>query len=98
MNEIREYDFDSIAADYASGGSQGNTFNLSQINGMGIIYIDLSNSLLLEIEIVVSWLNQFNRVIGEDQDLDGVLDAGEDLNNNGKLDSVVEMVSLVAKK
>ena len=98
MEEIRSYDYGSIAADYASGGSQGNTFSLSQLTGTGVIYIDSSNADLLEVEIVVSWQNKYGRIIGEDIDLDGALDSGEDVDGNNKLSSIATLVSLIAAR
>lgn len=98
LEEIRNHSFDLIATDYASGGTPGNTFNLSLINGVGRIYIDSSNSELLTLEVVVSWANKHNRIVGEDQDLDGVLDPGEDIDGNGKLDSGVEIISMVTRR
>jgi hypothetical protein len=37
-------------------------------------------------------------VYGEDKDLDGVLDAGEDLNGNGKLDAPVQIVDRIFQR
>ena len=98
LEEIRNHDYDLVATDYGSGGTPGNTFNLSLIDGMGVIYIDSSNAELLVLEVVVSWNNKYNRVVGEDQDLDGVLDAGEDTNSNGKLDSSVELITYLTRR
>ena len=109
MEEIRNHTFSSIITDYSSGGTPGNTFALSEITGKGVITIDATddagnteddgvNSNLLQVEIVVSFKTSNSRIVGEDQDLDGVLDAGEDLNGNGKLDSPVTIVSRVAKR
>lgn len=98
LEEIRNHTYSTIAADYASGGTPGNTFNLSLINGKGVIYIDSSNSELLTVEIVVSWQNKYNRIIGEDVNLDGALNAGEDLNSNGKIDSSIELISYVTRR
>lgn len=91
LEEIRNYTYDDIAADYASGGTIGNTFNLSQITGKGVITIDSSTASLLKIDIAVSFRGKDGRIIGEDLDLDGVIDAGEDVNGNGVLDSPVEL-------
>lgn len=46
---------------------------------------------------IVSSLKSRGRIIGEDQDLDGVLDFGEDANGNGRLDSPIELVTLIAQ-
>ena len=98
MEEIRNYDYNLITTDYASGGTPGNTFDLSQPTGKGVIYVDASNSDLLKIKIVVSWSNKKNRIIGEDINLNGSLDAGEDLDGNGQLDSLASIQSLFAKR
>ncbi len=97
MEEIRNHDFNLITTDFVSGGTPGDKFSLSQINGMGVITIDDSNTKLLKIKIVVCWENQNGRMIGEDTDLDGVLDAGEDANSNSEIDSIVTIESYVAR-
>jgi len=98
LEEIRGHDFDSITTDYGSGGTPGNTFSLALINGMGVIYITTINSDLLLVEIVVSWREKNNRIMGEDTNLNGVLNSGEDANSNGKLDSSATIVTLIAKR
>ncbi len=98
MEEIRNSTYTTITANYASGGSPGNTFTMTQGNGRGIIYIDSTNANLLQIDIVVSFSLPSGRVIGEDLDLDGNLDAGEDTNGNGRLDSPATIVSLLAQR
>ena len=99
LEEMRSDTFSQITTDYSSGGTPGNTFNLTQGNGKGVIYIDSSNSTLLTITIVVSWQNnQDRRIIGEDLNLNGVLDAGEDTDGNGKLSSPVTLVGLIASR
>ena len=100
MEEIRSHDFDVIAADYVYGGAL-NPFDLNQLTGKGVIYINDSTADLLRIEIVISWRDKYNRMIGEDLDLDGILDAGplaEDRDGNGKLSSIATIVSLVAAR
>lgn len=98
IEEIRNYTFDNITADFGVGGTPGNTFNLSQLTGKGVIYIDSTNTELLVIEIVVSWKDKYNRIIGEDTNLNGVLDAGEDLNSNGKIDSIITVMSMITRR
>lgn len=99
LEEIRNYSsFSSIVTDYGQGGNPGNIFSLNQLNATGVIYINSSNTDLLEIEIVTSLRTVDDRVIGEDQDLDGILDGGEDVNGNGKFDSPVSLVSVFAKR
>jgi len=98
IEEIRTVTYDSIATNYASGGTPGNIFDTTLITGKGVVTIDSSNAELLEIEVVVCWRDKYNRIIGEDTDLDGVLDPGEDANNNGVIDSPVELVTYFTRR
>ncbi|HBR15127.1 MAG TPA: hypothetical protein DD723_06255 [Candidatus Omnitrophica bacterium] len=98
LDEIRDHSFSQVPTDYALGGTPGNTFNLSQLTGKGVIYINAANPNLLEIDVVVHWRSGDNRMIGEDSDLDGILDSGEDINGNGRLDSIARLVTLVAER
>lgn len=101
MEEIRGHDYSLITTDYASGGTPGNTFNVSIGTGMGkgVIYLDSSNADLLQITVVVCWKNNRDeRIVGEDLDLDGTLDAGEDTSGDGQFTSPVKIISLIAEK
>lgn len=98
IEEIRNHDFDLIMTDYVSGGTPGDIFSLSEVTGTGKIYISNANPDLLEMEVVISWQEKDDRVIGEDQDLDGVLDAGEDINGNGQLDSTARIITYLARR
>ena len=98
LEEIRNSDYSVITTNYASGGTPGNTFTLSQGQGRGVIYIDSSNSSLLKVTVVICWRNKDGRVIGEDTDLDGVLDAGEDLDGDGQISSKARFIMRVAKR
>jgi type II secretory pathway pseudopilin PulG len=48
---------------------------------------------ILRVVISVCWRQKSGRVIGEDKDLDGVLDIGEDKNGNSIIDSPAQVVS-----
>ena len=98
LEEMRNHPFNSIVTDYSSGGTPGNTFSTTQLDGMGVIYIDSSNPELLVVEIMVSWKNDNNRIVGEDIDLDGEIDSGEDIDNDSKLDSLVTIASMISKR
>jgi prepilin-type N-terminal cleavage/methylation domain-containing protein len=91
MEEIRNHTYSLVAADYASGGTPGNTFNLSQVAGKGRITIDSSTASLLKIDLVACFRDKSGHVIGEDKNLNGALDAGEDANSNGVIDSPVKI-------
>ena len=51
---------------------------------------------LTEVRVMASYLSR-NRTIGEDRNFNGVLDAGEDANNNTRMDSPIEVVTLFSK-
>lgn len=53
---------------------------------------------LYKIIITVCWRQKGGRIFGEDSDLDGVIDSGEDTNENNILDSPVQLVTLLAKR
>ncbi|MFC1806854.1 type II secretion system protein J [Candidatus Omnitrophota bacterium] len=53
---------------------------------------------LKEVRLVLSYREKERRVRGEDQNLNGVLDGGEDLNGDGRLSSPVEIVTYVARR
>jgi type II secretory pathway pseudopilin PulG len=61
------------------------------------VYVDDTDPEFLLITISVCW-RQGNKVIGEDANLNGALDAGEDINGNSIIDSTVELVTQVANR
>lgn len=95
LEDIRNHAFGSITTDYASGGVPGSIFNLSQVTGTGVIVIDSTDSNLLKIDVVVSFRDKSNRTIGEDKNLNGILDAGEDADVNGLLDSPIKLSTYI---
>lgn len=92
LEEIRNHDYDSIVSDY-----DGSTFDPPGLNGKGKVYVG-GSAELLEIEIVVCWQDKYNRIIGEDKDLDGVLDVGEDIDGNSKISSPVTVVTGLTRR
>jgi len=67
-------------------------------SNMVVVYVDVTNPELLEVTISVCW-EQGNRIIGEDTNLNGVLDAGEDKSPyNQIIDSPVELVTRIANR
>ncbi len=105
MEEIRISDFSTIITTY-----DNKTFTLPQLDanrkgGNGYIYVTtIAANELLEVEIVITWWEKverraiFDRIIGEDVNRNGVLDAGEDVDSNGKMSSMVTLVSLIADR
>jgi prepilin-type N-terminal cleavage/methylation domain-containing protein len=95
LEEILNHSFSTIVTDYASGGTPGNTFSLSQVTGAGRVAITTVSASLLQADIVVSFQYKGGRIYGEDLDLDGTLDAGEDANGNGVLDSGIKFSTYI---
>lgn len=93
MDTIKNTAFDQVKATYNNV-----TFNIGGLNGKGISYVDDTNPKLLKITIPISWKQKNGRLFGEDADLDGVLDAGEDKNANGLLSSPVEIVDYLFER
>ena len=63
MEEIRGHDFSTVAVDYASGGTPGNTFTLTSLTGTGTVMISQfgGSSSLLQTQINVNWQNKNGR-------------------------------------
>lgn len=98
ISEMKTLNNSEIVSNYSSGGTPGEMIQLSELNGYAQIDIDSSNMDLIDVKIYLHWKDRFGRLFGEDADLDGVLDIGEDLNGNGILDSVFKAGSLIAQK
>ncbi len=93
LEEMRSSNFNQLYDTY-----NGLHFIVNELaNSRGIVYVDDANPELLKVTVSVCWRSG-SRVIGEDANLNGVLDAGEDKNGNGKIDSVVELVTLIANR
>jgi prepilin-type N-terminal cleavage/methylation domain-containing protein len=95
IEEIRSAPFPQLVADY-----NGITFTVNDIpSSMGVVYVDdTTNAEFLDITVSVCW-RQGNRIIGEDTNLNGALDAGEDMIiANGIIDSTVQLKTQVANK
>ncbi len=91
LEEIRNLDYSSLS---------GGFFLLNNLVGSGVIYVDnFTNPDLLTITVVISWLSEKDgQAIGEDKNFNGVLDAGEDLNGNGRVDSPVSLTTFLARR
>lgn len=62
-------------------------------DGRGVSYIDTSDSDFYVITVSVSWRQSKGRVIGDDQNLNGALDSGEDADGNAILDSGIQLTT-----
>jgi hypothetical protein len=92
METIKSLPFDQIYDTY-----NGKTFPLRDLEGIGLVEVDNKNPMLLGITVKCFWKSK-KRVMGEDTNLDGVLDREEDKNENGKLDSPVTFFTNIAKR
>lgn len=93
MEEIRNSAFSRIVDDY-----NGLNFIVNDIpQSRGVVYVDDTNPELLNVTISVCW-RQGNRVMGEDTNLNGQLDSGEDKNGNNIIDSPVQLVTIIANR
>jgi prepilin-type N-terminal cleavage/methylation domain-containing protein len=52
---------------------------------------------LKQATVVICYRGRSNRVIGEDSNLNGVMDSGEDLDNNGRLSSLSEVTYFIGR-
>ncbi len=86
METIRTTPFANLIGTY-----QGVSFNVTGFTGKGMSYVTALNAKNVEIVVSVSWKQKNGRVYGEDKDLDGVLDVGEDKNADGRLNSPVDI-------
>ncbi|MFH1281435.1 MAG: hypothetical protein ABIH91_01780, partial [Candidatus Omnitrophota bacterium] len=92
IEEIRNTPFPEIVTNYNL--LKFSVDGIPPINGVasssGIVYVDDTDPEFLLVTISVCW-RQGNRIIGEDINLNGELDVGEDTSGNGIIDSTVEL-------
>ncbi|MFA5060370.1 MAG: type II secretion system protein [Candidatus Omnitrophota bacterium] len=90
IETIKNTNFDQVKTAY-----NNTSYAAANLVGIGVSYIDDSNPRLLFIVSTFCWRQPNGRVIGEDRNLNAQLDAGEDLNGNGRLDSLVTTVDYI---
>ena len=73
------------------------TFTITGLDGIGVVNVDNSDPQLITVRLSFSWQEKNGRLIGEDLNLNGVLNAGEDSNGNGRLDSPVMISTLISE-
>ena len=96
LEEIRNSNFSTLYATYNNASFDPAGFTVGQAKGN--VSINNSNPNLLQVFVSVSWRTRSNRVIGEDTNLNGVFEAGEDSNPNGRLDSPAAIATLMSKR
>jgi len=110
MEQIRSTPFAQLSDDPPSFTINGAAFTLKSTDlyechfplsvlpsGMAVVYINQTNSELLNVTISACW-RQGLRIIGEDTNLNGVLNSGEDTNSNGMIDSPAQLVTRIANR
>lgn len=101
MEEIRSYAIDNFDEVYTT--YDGAAFEVDEATGLlnsasqGVVEVSNANPELLEIVVTVCWRQKAGRMFGEDADLDGVLDAGED-DGDGQLESPAQLITLIARR
>lgn len=88
IEQMKNTAFAQITANFNSV-----TFTVPGFNGIGVAYVTTVSTNLLQVITTFCWKQRNGLVVGEDKDLDGVVDAGEDLNGNGRLDSPTQIIS-----
>lgn len=96
IEEIRNANFDTLFSAYNAAHFDPDGFLPSQAEAN--IVINDTNPDLLQVCVSVSWMGRSNKIIGEDLNLNGGLDAGEDLNGDLRLSSPAEIVTLIGRR
>ncbi|MEW6170402.1 MAG: prepilin-type N-terminal cleavage/methylation domain-containing protein [Candidatus Omnitrophota bacterium] len=95
VEELRNQPFDSLV------NFNGTTFDVPGFaagSAKGRIEVtDTDYADLKQVRIVSCWRQRGGRLIGEDVNLNGVLNDGEDQNGNNILDSPSEVISFIAR-
>jgi prepilin-type N-terminal cleavage/methylation domain-containing protein len=90
---IMQSSFYSVFATY-----NNTTFAVAGLpQALGYVYVNNTNPDLLQVWVSVCWRDVGSRVVGEDANLNGTLDAGED-NGNNRVDSPVQISFLMAAR
>ncbi len=90
---IRSTTFATIKATYDHVA-----FDIPGLDAKGVSYIDDSTPDLLKVDVCVSWRTTNGRVFGQDKNVNGQIDTGEDTDNNGMLDAPVQLVTYIYEK
>lgn len=100
MEEIRDFlNSNGLTDTYSTYNGQAFDPDGFRANeAKGAVSIDNTNPDYLEISVSVSWTERTNKIVGEDADLDGVLDGGEDSNSDGRLSSPAELVTIMVNR
>lgn len=90
MAEIENTAYANINANYDNVA-----FATGTLNGRGVTYVDNSQPNVLTVTATICWREKGGRIVGEDKDIDGQIDAGEDANANNMLESPVTITTVI---
>lgn len=93
MEAIKGSDYDNLLANY-----HGVTFNVTGFVGKGVSYVTVLDAKNTRVIVSVSWRQKNGRVYGEDKNLNGVLNGGEDGNADNMLNSPVDITTRIYKR
>ena len=90
ITEIENTPYSQISAIY-----NNTTFTSPDLKGIGVSTINSSNPNLLEVTVTFTWQQKNGRILGEDLNMNGIINPGEDVNNNNILDSPVTVATAI---
>ena len=90
MEEIK-----SVSPSLVHDTYNNKTFPINEPKGIGLVTVNDQDPQLLTVTVKCFWKQTKGRLIGEDKNLNGILDEGEDTNKNGELDSPITLVTYV---
>jgi type II secretory pathway pseudopilin PulG len=96
MEEIRDSDLATLYTTYNDTSFDPDGFGPSEAKGA--IRINNLDPDLLRAYVSISWRERSNRIVGEDLNLNGFLDAGEDQNGDNRLSSPAEIATLIGSR
>lgn len=102
IEEVCASDYSVIKTTYTNAGAVKNTvFNLiNDLGGKGVVIaqeVPGATNGLIRVKVAVCY-RQGQRIVGEDTNLNGILDAGEDANANNEIDSPYAIERVVVNK
>lgn len=108
MANIARYKLESLYTENFDSldNHNGETFNLSGFGSdtlavkeaKGVYKISSYSPNLKRVTASITYKTKGGRIIGEDSNLNGVLDLGEDINGDSRLSSPVELTTIIARK
>ena len=90
LSEIKSTDFTLVKTTFHQI-----SFNVSGIDAKGVSYVDDSDPELLEVVVSISWQQKNGRIFGDDANLNGTIESGEDSDGNFMLDSPVQLTTYI---